>query len=524
MNVFPRYQLRPKYKGEESVYDLLAKVPEEHGFAVHSVNLPEHEYKRWGEADFVVVTKAGVTLLEVKGGLVSLTGREWRYENARGQAIISTEGPARQAISAAIALENLLKTHLQKKIRCRWGVVFPLCNFKRSVAELPSSRLANNVVCNDIGAFHDWLRNLPTHPYKSNDFLLDNEDIDRIREILVPEFSAATSLGLAVRSTQEAAIRLTEQQFAILESLESNSRLCISGGAGTGKTELITLCARAEKAAGRKPAIVTTGKLLSAALRSRMMTYGIPVVSESLPNGTDTLLVDEGQDYLQPDQMGALFRQLPGGLLGGRWRWFMDPNLQFTEVSPSPACLQALACHSANVNLTRNVRSTREIINSIRVFLDADVGISQIDGFGIKVGFHSVANTEEEVAAAQRLIDSMIEEGVHPSEIAVLGACGGGGPSCRQLLKQMPGRFKLLSPTGRILSSVHGLVCGISDFRGLEARVVLLVDLHLLPIDRRGESLLYIGMSRASASLQLLVQPVFDDFLKVLLKNSFERK
>ena len=524
MIVFPRYQLRPRYKGEERVYDLLAKVTEEYGFAVHSVNLPEHEYKRWGEADFVIVSQAGVTLLEIKGGSVSLAGREWRYENARGQAIISTEGPARQAISAAIALEKLLTTHLRKRICCRWGVVFPLCNFRRSVAELPPSRLANNLVCDDIETFQDWLRNLPFGPYKSNDFVLNNEDIDRIREVLMPEFSATTSLGLAVKSTQEAVIRLTEQQFAILESLESNSRLCISGGAGTGKTELITLCARAEKAAGRTPAIVTTGKPLSAALRSRMMAYGIPVVSDSLPNGTDTLLVDEGQDYLQPDRMESLFRQLPGGLPGGRWRWFMDPNLQFMGVSPSPACFQDLASHSVNVSLTRNVRSTREIISSIKVFLDADVGISQIDGFGIKVGFHSVADTEEEVAATQRLIDNMIEEGVQPSEIAVLGACGVSGPTCRQLLKQMPGRFQALSAEGRIQSSVHGMACGISDFRGLEARVVLLVDLHLLPIDRRGESLLYIGMSRASASLQLLVQPVFDDFLKVLLKNSFERK
>ena len=198
MIVFPRYQLRPRYKGEERVYDLLAKVTEEYGFAVHSVNLPEHEYKRWGEADFVIVSQAGVTLLEIKGGSVSLAGREWRYENARGQAIISTEGPARQAISAAIALEKLLTTHLCKRIRCRWGVVFPLCNFRRSVAELPPSRLANNLVCDDIGTFQDWLRNLPFGPYKSNDFILDNEDIDRIREVLVPEFSAATSLGLSL--------------------------------------------------------------------------------------------------------------------------------------------------------------------------------------------------------------------------------------------------------------------------------------------------------------------------------------
>src|SRR5262245_37118187 len=98
---------------------LLSRVRAEPGFAVHSVNLPDHEYKRWGEADFVVVTRAGVTLLEIKGGSVSIAGREWRYKNARGEAIISTEGPARQALSAAIALEGLLAEHVGRRIRCR---------------------------------------------------------------------------------------------------------------------------------------------------------------------------------------------------------------------------------------------------------------------------------------------------------------------------------------------------------------------------------------------------------------------
>ncbi len=61
--------------GEAKVYDLLSRLPEERAFAVHSVNLPEHEYKRWGEADFVVVSNAGVTLLEVKGGMVNPISR-----------------------------------------------------------------------------------------------------------------------------------------------------------------------------------------------------------------------------------------------------------------------------------------------------------------------------------------------------------------------------------------------------------------------------------------------------------------
>ena len=509
--------------GEAKVYNLFASLPKEHGFAVHSVNLPEHEYKRWGEADFIVVSRAGVTLLEIKGGTVSYAGREWRYENARGQAIVSTEGPARQAMSAAIALEKLLTRHVGRKIRCRWGVAFPLCSFSKEVAELPATRLADVRTCKDALSFGQWLKKIPFDQHRAEDFELDDEEIDAIQEILVPEFSAATSLGLAVRSAEQESIRLTGQQFSILESLEGNARLCISGGAGTGKTELAVLCARAEKAIGRRPAIATSGKSLALALGQRVADYGIPVVADTLPSGTDTLIVDEGQDYAQPGRMAALFEQLPVGLNAGRWRWFMDPNLQFMDAPPDPVCLATLASQSVSVTLTRNVRSTREIVDSIRNFLGADVGISQIDGFGIKVGFHDIASPEDERDTVRRIVTNVLEDGIQPSEIAVLGPDGARGPACAALVRDLPEIFRPLAANGRIQSTSHGMVCAISEFRGLEARIVLLVDLHLLPADQHGEAMLYIGMSRASASLQLLVPPLVKAYLMNLLKKSMER-
>ena len=523
MKVFPKYQLRPRYMGEAKVYDLLAGLSEDHGFAVHSVNLPEHEYKRWGEADFVIVNRSGVTLLEVKGGIVTIVGKEWRYENARKQAILSTEGPARQALSAAIALEKLLSDHVGRRIRCRWGVTFPLCSFNKKLAELPPERLADIHTCQTTQLFSDWLRNIPFDQHEADDFALEDEEIDAIRQIIVPELSAATSLSLAVRSAQSESIRLTEQQFAILESLESNPRLCITGGAGTGKTELASLCARAEKTAGNRPAIVTSGKPLSLALKSRMAEFDIPVVTATLPFGTNILIVDEGQDSAQMSNLESLFAQLPGGLPAGRWRWFMDPNLQFMDVPPDPACVKLLAENSAAVTLKRNVRSTREIVTTIRNFLDADVGTSQIDGYGIKVGFHNVQNQKDETGALRTFVLEALEDGIQPNEIAILGVNGLSGPVCGEMLRQLPEIFRPLSPEGRIQSSSHGVICSIAAFRGLEARVVFLAALNLLPEGIRGESLLYIGMSRASASLQMMVSPTFSARLKVFVKKLFER-
>ncbi|KVR98557.1 NERD domain-containing protein [Burkholderia vietnamiensis] len=523
MIVHPRYALRPSYLGEMTVLDLLARVPDEHGFAIHSVNLPDHEYKRWGEADFVVVNRSGVTLLEVKGGIVSLTGRVWRYANARGRAIKSTEGPARQAISAAVALEELLGKRLGRKIRCRWGVCFPLSHFTRELAELPAVRLADARTCADAQRFAVWLRDLPFDRHAPSAFALDESEIDAIREIVVPEFSATMSLGLTVRAAQEKVIRLTAQQAVLLEGLVANSRLCISGGAGTGKSELAALTARAETQAGRRPAIVTTAGPFHEALRVRMAAFGIPVVTETLPPGTDTLIVDEGQDFARPREMASLFAQLPGGIAAGRWRWFMDSNLQFRDVPPDVDCLADLAVNAVTVSLTRNVRSTTEIVSTIRGLLDVDTGISDIDGYGIRVGMHRVADAAEEQDRIVSLVTGLLATGILPSDIAVLGPAGKDGTVCADVLRRLPNLFRPLSLAGHLPSGRHGVICSIADFRGLEAQVVIMTDLDMLAGGRKGEAELYTGMSRASASLHLFVSPRFGERLKGLVRQSFER-
>jgi len=523
MKIYPSYRLRPVLAGESRVYDLLSITPDPAGFAAYSVNLPEHEYKRWAEADFVLVTEAGLTLLEVKGGTVSLAGREWQYQNARGNAITSTEGPAKQAISAAVALEKLLGIHLGRRIRCRWGVVFPLCRFKRDIPELPSSRLADQDVCAEPSALAEWLRAIPFDQHSASDFALTVEEIASIHDILVPEFTAAATLGLVLRSTEQQIVKLTAQQFAMLECLESNQRLMIAGGAGTGKTELAALCARADKAAGRKPAIVTSESRFSEAFAWRMREHGIPVVSDQLPDGTDTLVVDEGQDYANQPKLDRLFAQLPGGIGNGRWRWFMDPNLQFLGAPPDPACVATLTASSATVTLRRNVRSTREIVGTIRSILNADVGVSEIDGFGIKVGFHDVAG-EDETAAAGRLILELLDDGILPREIAVLGAGDGEGPVCRGLLAKHPQVLRRCSQANPPYKSGYGSVAAIREFRGMEARVVVLVDLQLLCSASHPESQIYIGMSRASAALHLFAPPAVKSMLREMARENFMRE
>jgi len=519
LQVLPSHRFRPRYLGEDTVYQLISKLEDTSGFAVHSVNLPEHEYKRWSEADFVIVCRRGVFLLEVKGGTVRYSSRVWRYENARGEAIVSAEGPARQALSAAIALERLLEKATGERIKCRWGVVFPLCQFEVKLPELPEERLADHATCASPEKFSAWLDSIPQEGAGVCSTALSDERMDAIRQCLVPEFSATIALSKAFHGTAERVARLTGQQFMILESLGSNPRLCVTGGAGTGKTELAILCAIAEKQDGRRPVVVCSDGPFFRHVRERLGRHSIPVSTGWLPDGTDTLIVDEGQDFAQPDVLERLFSRLPGGIENGRWRWFMDPNLQFTERPPSTTCIDYLARNSTAVRLTRNVRTTREVVECTRALLEADLGVSDVDGYGMRVHFHAVRSKVEEAAKAEEIVSGLLGEGFEPREIAVLGGGAGRGSTCRALLSRLRSVLAPIEDIDGFPSATHGAVGSIRSFRGLESPIVLLVDLDEMPEGETGKSILYTGMTRSTALLHMLTPPETGRYLKSLLRQ-----
>ena len=56
-------------EAERIVFDYLASVQLPGGMVFHSLSISEHEYKRWGELDFVVLSPGGLIALEIKGGV-----------------------------------------------------------------------------------------------------------------------------------------------------------------------------------------------------------------------------------------------------------------------------------------------------------------------------------------------------------------------------------------------------------------------------------------------------------------------
>src|SRR4051794_16284277 len=84
-------------RAELLLFDALREADLPGWTAFHSLNVSDHEYKRWGELDFVLLSPYGLFAIEVKGGGVSCHEGLWTYTDRNGLEHRSSEGPFRQA-------------------------------------------------------------------------------------------------------------------------------------------------------------------------------------------------------------------------------------------------------------------------------------------------------------------------------------------------------------------------------------------------------------------------------------------
>lgn len=335
VRILPQYVLDQDTRdGERHVRSLLSAAPASPGgFAVHSLNLPDHAYKRYGEADFVVVDRRGLLVLEVKGGIVRHEGGVWSFANDRGASRKRSKGPHRQAEAGVHALLRTLTRPRSPRINVfGWAVVFPFTYWTTPHPEIPDAALMDRSVCGSVADFtaglgraFRWWRDRAEVSGRDTGPL----DPAALEPFLVLEFRYAPAPARCAEAIEGDVVRLTELQADILEGLCANPRIPVEGGAGTGKTVLAAAAAREAAAAGRNVALVIAAPVLAAHLGetlAKISVLGPPAVARLPDRCLDVLVVDQGQEMANPTGLLEADRVLRGGLAGGNWRWFMDPT------------------------------------------------------------------------------------------------------------------------------------------------------------------------------------------------------
>ena len=523
MRMIPSTPLRTKSSAEPRVFDMLRSTFNDAShsgwFAMHSLNLPRHEYKRFGEIDFIICGPDGLFVIEVKGGGVSCRDGVWASTNRYGETERMKESPFKQADGALHGLlgklAEILPGTVLAQLAVGYGVITPDCDLPKEGAEWDTAVLAGARACRD---FERWFRGLIRH-WRSKDGRNVEATADALRTVcqaLRPEFEAAIPLHLAAHDVESRVATLTEDQLYFVDVVEANPRVICSGGAGTGKTFLAMELARRWTESGKNVVLACFSPWLKSYLASKFDMPGLTItLADSISVAArranlaqfDALIVDEGQDLLNLDSLGGLDAMLAGGLGQGQWCFFHDVNNQSGLCGNyTPDAYEYLeSLQHQKVPLRKNCRNALPILEKIRTSLAADLGVAGV-GAGPAVREFKVADRQQAAQKlAEELCDLVDREGLNAGDIAVLSPLPF-SESCASLLApNFQRRLMILDEFApQSLAHTCASFARIADFKGLESEAVILIDVPRAGTDSDYKALQYVGMSRARAVLSMI--------------------
>ena len=510
-------------QAEKKIFDLLRHAfpadKKNEYVAYHSLNLTRHAYKRFGEIDFLICSPKGIFVLEVKGGGVSCKSGFWQYSNRFGEINTSPEGPFKQAESALHGLRKKLSTTVPENLLLQfaigYGVLMPDCEFRQQGVEWDTQLFAD---ARRYKGFDNWLKSLFYYwRHKDGKNRVASVDaLKALRDVLRPDVEAVIPLHAQLDSVHERIDTLTEDQLFWVDVVEANPRVLCSGGAGTGKTFLAMELARRWTSKGLNVALVCKSPWLKNFLQSQFSMPGLAVSTvEGLAvakrrqglKSFDAIIIDEGQDLLNIDNVDKIDQNLKNGLPNGQWCFFHDINNQsclFGDVDKE-ALDYLKAQNPVLVPLKTNCRNTRIILEKVQASLAADMGIR---GAGEGPNVHEVhaITKEQAVSELTKAIDDVIKVGgLSPGQLTLLSPFDFNESLIVQLSDKYKQNIHVLDEYSfRNFPGNNISFSTIANFKGLENEAIILVD--LIDPDKYEGKLVnhYVGMSRAKSYLSII--------------------
>lgn len=522
---------------------------------LHSLDIADHVHAAQGEADFVVlIPDEGVIVVEVKShNSVLYTEQGWWLGGKH-----SERGPFKQASEALHSIRKYLDQRgLSWSLPIVSAVIFTSAPFQVASPEWHAWQVLDKQSFHARTISENLLKIIQTAreyfasknlPWMRDGVDASKDRLEKIAQMLRPRFEVLASPIQRRKQLEDGLIRCTEQQFRILDEAGSNSRLLVSGLAGTGKTTLAIEVVRREKAStpgsvvgffcfnrllgkslskecsaidegirvgtfhswmldfsGIKP---STGQIHDPAFWNRILPEHCigKLTAPGMPSGfLDLLVLDEAQDLFLDTYLDIFDQLLKGGLQKGRWNMFGDFDRQDIYAQGAVGMREFYQEHiderCALQKLSENCRNTQEISAALTLHARLKPGYSRVlredTRHDPELLFYE--DEEEQVRHVIGLLNGFLAEGFKASEIILLSPqrdfC------LAQALNKTPewkGRVKEYSIGQQTLafSTIHA-------FKGLEASAVILTDICSLET-ARDYDLLYVGMSRALHRLALL--------------------
>lgn len=546
----------PPYMGEEiksnaekKMYDVLQNLDMEDAYVLHSLGLPKHQSKIYGEIDFVVVCKRGVACLEIKGGRVECREGKWFFTDRYGVERQKPEGPFAQVTGNMFSLLTKLKNKFStnprmKNILVGCGVVFPDIEFTSSsqeiIQEIVYDSRTSNITDYLNAVFAYWTKRQHREPSK-----LSRNDVKEIVNYLRGDFSFIPTLRDRLNNIEQRLVRLTNEQARIMNALEMNSHLLIEGNAGTGKTLLATEFARKKAERGDKVLYLTFNKNLANNINSQISAIdNLKVINvhalfgeyvqvdvtklkenpqkyfgEILPEQFfdlvsslsseeldalkhDLIVMDEGQDIIKPVYLYSLDALLKHGLEKGNWAIFYDEkqNIYNPEYADGMEIIESYSC--TRFKLFVNCRNTIQI----------GTYSSKMSGVEITEFLHENGEEVQKVAYTdktdfkrkiKKILKSLRAEKVDLTDVVFLAP----KKYSNSILDETGIEANELGDNFDSNSSLPRYAT-IQGFKGLDAKIVILVGVDDIQ-DKNFSKFMYIAGTRARTLLYVVASEDF---------------
>ena len=526
--------IRPdtKSRAERKLYAAFQEQLPDDYVVFHSVSWQARdtaEGVRDGETDFCIAhPDGGILLVEVKGGRI-------RYDGATGQWFSNRyriKDPFEQGHTAKYSL--LYKLKETAYWRDRWLVVehavaFPDVPVKGALRlDAPRELILD---AGDVADLRSWVCRAMRyvqgdHPH---DRVLGSTGVAHLIDLLSPSWELRSLLATEIEAEQRELVRLTEEQFMMLDFLGRQRRAAICGCAGSGKTTLAVEKGRRLAAQGFRVLLtcfnVNLARFLAAdkSLPQRLQVthfhhladelvkragllpgpYTSEYFDEILPEQMvealdvlgpqfDAIIVDEGQDFR--DNWWVPLQCLLQDPDRGIFYVFFDDNQNLYQSA------QLIPFELAPFSLTRNCRNTRRIHETVMQFYRSDMMPDAQGPLGRPVQVHSYLSALGLKQALSKVLHQLVAvEGVPSQELVVLTPRAqersqlwrlGTLANCRLVDRQAVASGEVFCTT------VH-------SFKGLESPVVILAEIDAFA-SRDLETVLYVGCSRACNHLLIL--------------------
>ena len=539
MKMNPSYVHHFDSNAERKLFPHFEKADLAGATTFHSLNLPKHRKKQFSEADYVVVSTNGILVLEVKGGRLTSKQGVWYTTDGQGRRDILKESPIVQARDARVAIEDMLRYKSLdidlSKVNFGYGVMFPDVKLNDIGIELVKEEIFDALDW-DRKSLARWLEKLYKYWAERTKRIakLSDREVAVLCNALRSEFDREKALLAEVGDSWDQMIALTEQQYMAVDSVVKNKQIVFEGGAGTGKTLVAIKAARILAGAQKKVLFVCRSPVLTSFIRTQLKGINANVMNFSTLKASpsncpvfDCLIVDEGQDMLDMDSMAVLDALFPNGMGSGSWYFFMDPNNQgslYAEMNADAS--EYLESFGTNFPLTRNCRNTRQIAVHTMGYTGGDIGKCRVIGNGLPVlekGFDHESAEHLVSLVESQLTEWIDEEDIKPGDITLISPVPYEDSCVQKLDKRWRRKIAIINESfGERWLDTSITFSTIRDFKGLENKYVMLLDLDALERHPSAVNQLYVAMTRANVVLWISVPKAARDWFNELYESNAE--